>query len=285
MRTQGEPPATDAAFSVWSQTDLARLRLTSSVELYAADGTLVSRFALNLPAESAATEQWIESGCDWDRFGEPFAGSEDRVLLHAGRGLCGRTTSQRPWRGPQGAIVVHVMLDYATLPFLASSNLYGDLLQPAGRGPPRRARQQHRVCDVRVGPDAGVPHGGLRVADQQRPAVTIYRAGYKPVWQVVHRGDRAFRVMFLNDRAGIYALGYPVPRFVDHLVALAEIVTMAGVAYVALLLVFGHPGRTRRVPRPDRACACFARSEGASTASCFSPSSRPRSSPCWRWRC
>ena len=241
VRTQGEPPATDAAFSVWSQTDLARLRLTSSVELYAANGTLVSRFALNLPAESAATEQWIESGCDWDRFGEPFAGSEDRVLLHAGRGLCGEREPAAVAR-PQGAIVVHVMLDYATLPFLAASNLYGDLLQPAGE-----VRRDAHGSNIEFavygwGRTPVFPTEGSAWPISSDLLSTIYRAGYKPVWQVVHRGDRAFRVMFLNDRAGIYALGYPVPLFVDHLVALAEIVTMAGVGYVALLLVFGTLG-------------------------------------------
>ena len=239
VRTPGEPPSTDAAFSVWSQTDLARLRLTSSVELYAADGTLVSRFALNLPAESAATEQWVESGCDWDRFGEPFAGSEDRVLQHAGRGLCGDDDEPPELAQPHGAIVVHVMLDYATLPFLASSSVYGDLLQAGGEV----RRDAHgssidsrctggvaRRCSPRKDPS------GLSAATSCRP---VYRAGRKPLWQVVHRGDRAYRVLFLNDRAGIYALGYPVPRLVDHLVALAEIATLAGVAFVALLLAAG----------------------------------------------
>ena len=238
VRRPGEPPATDAAFSVWSQTDLARLRLTSSVELYAQDGTLVSRFALNLPAESAATEQWIESGCDWDRFGEPFAGSEDRVLLHAGRGLCDEDEPAAGAR-PRGAIVVHVMLDYATLPFLASSNVYGDLLQPGGEVRRDAHGSSIEFAMYGWGRTPVFPTEGSAWPISSSLLSSIYRAGYKPVWQVVHRGDRAFRVMFLNDRAGIYALGYPVPRLVDHLVALAEIVTLGGAAYVALLLVSG----------------------------------------------
>jgi len=46
-------PGTDQAFSLWSRTELATYRLTSAVELYAADGQLTSRFALNLPEYSA----------------------------------------------------------------------------------------------------------------------------------------------------------------------------------------------------------------------------------------
>ena len=115
---EGEPAPSDNAFLVWRQTDLARLRLTSSVELYDANGALVSRFALNLPAEVAATASWKETGCRWDIFGEPLAGTEDRVLLHAGRGVCDEASTT-----PRGAILVHVMLDYATLPFLAGQTL------------------------------------------------------------------------------------------------------------------------------------------------------------------
>ena len=42
---EGAPPV-DAAFLIWSQTELARLRLTSSIELYNPAGALVSRFSL-----------------------------------------------------------------------------------------------------------------------------------------------------------------------------------------------------------------------------------------------
>ena len=45
---EGAPPV-DAAFLIWSQTELSRLRLTSSIELFDAAGALVSRFSLKLP--------------------------------------------------------------------------------------------------------------------------------------------------------------------------------------------------------------------------------------------
>ena len=44
----GEAP-TDRAFQVWRITGLATYPITSSVELYGADGFLVSHFAFNLP--------------------------------------------------------------------------------------------------------------------------------------------------------------------------------------------------------------------------------------------
>ena len=88
------PPAagqvpTEYAFLVWSKTDLAANRLTSAIELYAEGGGLTSRFALNLPEYTQAQQRWQEAGCAWEVFEEvsPF-GSEERRLLHAGRGLC-----------------------------------------------------------------------------------------------------------------------------------------------------------------------------------------------------
>jgi signal transduction histidine kinase len=231
----GEPPPTDNAFLVWRQTDLARLRLTSSVELYGADGGLVSRFALNLPAEVAATVSWKETGCRWDIFGEPLAGTEDRVLLHAGRGIC---VPGSP--APAGAILVHVMLDFATLPFLVGQNPYGEL----------GGRVQGDAHDRRIefamygwGRTPIFPTEGSAWPISSDLLGRIYRAGRQPVWANVARGDRTYRVYFMNDRSGVYAIGYPVPRTVDHLIALAETLTLAGVVYVWLVLATGLVAR------------------------------------------
>ena len=73
----GAPPDASRAFFLWSQTELGRQRLTSSVELYDATGGLVSRFALNLPAEFLATERPVEAECAWDVFGEAQASTDD----------------------------------------------------------------------------------------------------------------------------------------------------------------------------------------------------------------
>jgi signal transduction histidine kinase len=131
------------------------------------------------------------------------------------------------------------MLDYATLPFLASSSVYGELLQPGGE-----VRQDAHGSSIEFamygwGRTPVFPTEGSAWPISSELLSAIYRAGYKPLWEVVRRGGRAYRVLFLNDRAGIYALGYPVPRFVDHLVALAEVVTLAGAGFAALLLASG----------------------------------------------
>ena len=85
----GDRPDPDRAFRLWRQTELARQRLTSAVELYAADGSLLSRFALNIPDYAAPALGFLGSTCSWDVFGEvlPF-GSRERKHLHAERAIC-----------------------------------------------------------------------------------------------------------------------------------------------------------------------------------------------------
>ena len=76
-----------------------------------------------------------------------------------------------------------------------------------------------------------------------------------------------FRVYFLNDRGGIYALGYPVITWFGHLVNLAELVVLTLVLYVLLLggaTVFNALALQTPIAA-GRSCAKCAR---ASTGSC-----------------
>src|SRR5262249_23146925 len=123
-------------------TTLSRQHITSEIELFGAQRTLVSRFALNVPeyVYRALTLTWGGSSCDWDEFTEvDHFGAEDRQMLHAERGLCdasGRII---------GAVVIHVARDYQTLPFLASANPYYQVLQA-----PESAPSGSRLADLHV---------------------------------------------------------------------------------------------------------------------------------------
>src|SRR5207237_2113464 len=56
-------------------------------------------------------------------------------------------------------------------------------------------------------------------------------------WADVDRDGVTFRVYFLSDRGGIYALGYPVIDRAGHLMNLAELVLLVGVLYLATRFV------------------------------------------------
>jgi signal transduction histidine kinase len=248
-------PRTDSAFLVWSQTVLARARLTSSIELYDRAGTLISRFALNLPEYTGAAQKPEPAlPCDWVVFGEaaPF-GSEERSMLHAQRNICA-DDRVRDGSGVLGSIVVHVAFDYRALPFITSQSPYYEVFRPDDRG----ASEGTPAHDV----DVVIYGWGLR------PTYTSGRAAWpisedlfariyssrEPFWATVARSTEQWRVYFSNDRAAIFAIGYPTLTFFDRFVHVAELTTLAGATFVLVLFgtaLFTRASRER--PRVGRA--------------------------------
>ncbi len=224
--TAGQIPA-DAAFYTWSQTSLSRRRLTSSVELYDPAGRVVSRFALNLP-ESAADQAWQETSCGWELFEEvsPFF-AEERRLLHAGRAVCvnGRRV---------GSIVVHVVLDYGNLPFLAAQNPYVGLLRATADG-----ANNADADDV-----AFVVYGwsrrplfvsGGEAWPLSDALFTTLAASREPFWATIEDRGLASDVYLLNDRGAIYAIGHPRTSLLAHWASVAELVALAALTFGGLL--------------------------------------------------
>jgi signal transduction histidine kinase len=245
LRPDPRGASTERAFAVWSQTSLAQARLTSSLELYAADGTLVSRFALNFPEYEATAQVTRSERCDWQVVGEarPF-GAEERAALHAERAVCTPGTRASV---TDGSIVVHVMLDYNALPFISPESPYREVFradnaarEATGRRPIALAIYGWSLLPVYT---SGVQVWPISDADFAR--IYASRAGF---WTDIVSRNQSWHVYFVNDRSGIYALGYPALEPFDHLVHLAELLTLAAIAYllgIAGLAVFSRVARAR----------------------------------------
>jgi signal transduction histidine kinase len=247
LRSDPRGASTERAFAVWSQTPLAEARLTSSLELYAADGTLVSRFALNFPEYEATAQITRSERCEWQVVGEarPF-GAEERAALHAERAVCSTGPAGRV---TDGSIVVHVMLDYNALPFISPESPYREVFR--ADAPASETTSRRPIALVIYGWSLlPVYTSGVQVwpiGDEVFARIYASRAGF---WTDVFSRNQRWHVYFVNDRAGIYALGYPALEPFDHLVHLAELLTLAAVAYVvglAALAVFARVARSRVV--------------------------------------
>ena len=231
--SEGAVEPSDLAFRIWSRTDLAAYRLTSAVELYGANDQLESRFAtheLNLPEYGASSHH--AASCDWDLVEEgSLFGSTQRPVLRASRGICEAG-------GTLGAIVVRVMLDPRTLAFISSQSPYLESLRPSGdvSDLPSESAPGRDVEFVLYGwsrtPIYAVTTSVWLLPDDVFQRLVESRA---PFWTTLPRGEEQFRVYFLNDRGGIYALGYPILTWFGHLVNLAELAALAVVLYLALL--------------------------------------------------
>lgn len=247
-----KPPA-DLAFQVWSQTELGTRRLTSAVELYGPDGWLVSRFALNLPELSPAVQTYAEPSCSWETFEEVAPlGAEERRLLHAGRGICQGATRL-------GSIVVHVMPDYNALPFISSQSPYFEAFRGNGPAPEgvRGRAVEFAVYGWSLSPLYSSPAAAWPVMPDLFAKIARSR---DPFWTELVRGGRAYDVYFFNDRAGIYALGYPAATPTGHLLNIADIVVLTAVVYALTVAVVwlvrlpgGRSGDAARLLRELRA--------------------------------
>ncbi len=221
---------TDTAYAVWTRTDLGRYRLTSAVELYGKSGSLVSRFALSLPEDTSIPQRWRPQSCEWSALEESVpVGPEDRRVLRAGRLLC--DDGRRSVEAARGAVALHVMLDYNALPFISSQSPYFELFRSDS------ALQQEAVPgrDVEF---VVYGWGRLPIHTSAAAAWTIddrlfdrIASSRSPFWTDIDRGERRYAVYFTNDRAGIFALGYPVITWPGHLVNLAELTTLAALGY------------------------------------------------------
>ncbi|HTL03033.1 MAG TPA: HAMP domain-containing sensor histidine kinase [Vicinamibacterales bacterium] len=237
------PPLADAAasressakpaFNLWSQTNLATDRLSASIELYGPQGALVEggRFALNLPEYLSTAQRWREPGCQWEIFEEasPF-GSEERRLLHAGRGICDGN-SETP---TGGSIVVNVMLDYETLPFITVRNPYYEAVRAPDDVPEGTTGRDVEFVVYGWGRGALYASGGSAwpLDEQLLDRISSSRQRF---WTTMWNGDRKYATYILNDRVGIYVIGYPSISAIDHVINLAELATLVGLTYVALL--------------------------------------------------
>jgi nitrogen fixation/metabolism regulation signal transduction histidine kinase len=224
--------ATNIAFDLWGRTNLASERLASSLELYGPDGGLVSRFQLNLPDYVSTNQQWKEPSCDWETFEEAsLFGSEERRLFHAGRGICEGNADEPTG----GSIVVNVMLDYETLPFITARNPYNELIRPADTLAPEGSAGRSVQFVVYGWGRGSLYSSSPRAWPLDDTLLNVVAQSRRPFWTTMSDGERRYSTYIQNDRVGIYVIGFPVTTRMDHLINLAELTTLVGLTYVVLL--------------------------------------------------
>jgi signal transduction histidine kinase len=232
MPARAQASASNIALEMWATTSLATERLASSLELYDANGRLAARFALNLPDYVSTAQQWREPSCDWEIFEEAsLFGSEERRLFHAGRGIC-EANSDTP---TGGSIVVNVMLDYETLPFITARNPYNELIRPADSLPPEGSAGRSVQFVVYGWGRGSLYSSSTRAFPLDDTLLGVIAQSRRPFWTTMSDGERDYSTYILNDRAGIYVIGFPVVTRLDHLINLAELTILVGLTYMLLL--------------------------------------------------
>ena len=245
--TRLAPVTSRGAFAVWNQTNLSTSRLTSEVELFGPDRRLVSRFGLNVPEFEyvEGTDVWQGEGCQWRVFDELRRfGGDDRRMSHAERGICDATGRLL------GAVVVHVLPDYYSLPFVASVNTYYDLLSAAETTGAAETASELSVAVYGWGLNPLFTSGEAAWSITGDLAERLH-ASREPFWTTRQADGRDYQVYFGNDRAGIYAVGYPVARWFEVGMRAADTSALMAGLFVLFLLgatAFGPFARRPSAP-------------------------------------
>ncbi len=110
------------AHSLWGMTLISKFNWYSSLELLDPDGTILSRFSLNVPEYSLITID-LPFSPDWTISSNkiPFIGREKDFLI----------AYKDYFEGEDylGRLIIYLSLDYEMLPFLYSANPYFELLR------------------------------------------------------------------------------------------------------------------------------------------------------------
>jgi signal transduction histidine kinase len=164
----------------------------------------------------------------------PFFAVERRVLS-ASRAVC--VNDSNGTSRVVGSVVVHAMLDYANLPFIASKSPYVELLRPAE--PAREEGVSGGDIEFAVYGWSRMPlYASNETAWQMSdPVFQKLTASRAPLWARLSRDDERYDVYLLSDRGGIYALGFPVVSVLGHMMNLAELTVIAAVTFLALVLL------------------------------------------------
>ncbi len=184
------------------------------------------------PRISARAQRSEERSCGWDVAEEvsPFF-AEERRVLHAGRAIC---VGGSPG-AIAGSIVVHAVLDYENLPFTSSRTPYVQVLQTTD--PLRTSGQAGEDVEYAVYGWSRTPFYSSRGPAWPLDDAVFARVEQSrdPAWARLRRGPQAFDVYLLNDRGGIYALGFPTVTAFGHFFNVAELTVIAALTYVLLL--------------------------------------------------
>ncbi len=254
---------TDRAFFIWQQTELAKDRLTSAVELYGRNGNILSRFALNLPERTttfgrrprqvrrrlslprqrrigdeeleglarrtrAVQVRRRDRSCQWEISGEASRlGTIERRLLHAERNICDDNGTHL------GAIVVHVMLDHGVLPFLPPRSPYLEVMNTGNIDNSSGLLTDKIELVIYGWGQLPIYSSGSGSWPLSKTTFSKIYASRTPFWEILSREGSDYNVYLFNNREGIFALGYPKRHSFDVLLILAELVGRSGVMYLA----------------------------------------------------
>ena len=170
-------------------------------------------------------------------------------MLHAERAVCDRDGSAQPQ--VRGGIILHVLLDYSSLPFLSTQGPYYDLFRVQGEEGTRQPSSRGIDLVVYGWGRSPIYTSSERVWPLPQQVFDRAYESREAFWATQTRGSRVYDIHVSNDRLGIYVVGVPRVSVIEHLIHVAEVATLAALATLLVLVVHAILHRVnRRGPQP-----------------------------------
>jgi len=221
------PSVPDFAASLWGKTLIAKFNWYSSLELLYPNGTVLSRFSMNIPElfrfdfDLPVQKEWALS-----RQQIPFMGDEKDFLVGYKDWIDGESHF--------GRIVVYLLVDYDILPFLYSANPYFEVL---------RATSIPSVDQIDLGIAVFDNDGKLLfnpdMISSGIPAAVLQeiKSAHKAIWTTFTDRQKKFKSLYFMDNTRVYSLFLPRKNFFQHSVEFLKLLFLYSL-FVLLHLFF-----------------------------------------------
>lgn len=201
------------AHTLWGMTLISKFNWYSSLELLNPDGSILSRFSLNVPEYSRITldlpqsPEWIISSTNI-----PFLGREKDFLL----------AHKDYFEGDVhlGKLVIYLSLDYDMLPFLYSANPYFELLRVSSLPSLNELDFGFAVYDI----DGKLLFNPYNISSGIDPDLLLeLKEQSTPQWSSFDENRNHYLSFYFKDENKIYSLFLPKENVLDFLVEYLEL--------------------------------------------------------------
>lgn len=232
---QGQNTSTSAR-NLWEITLMAKFNWYSSLEIVSKDGTVLSRFSLNIPElyqpilQHPISEEWFvhrQNISFWNRENDFLIAYKDWMVEdnHLGR------------------VIVYLAIDYKMLPFLYSANPYFELLRTTSFPSLNQIHLVFTVFDLQgrisFNPNeisSGIPPDLLEKITSSEDAV----------WTTFSDKDRTYQGLFFKDATRIYSLFIPKKTYQKYFVEYSRLLILYLSSFFIIYILTSAAGRKKR---------------------------------------
>jgi len=230
----------DTAHFLWQNTPLAKFNWYSSLEIQAEDGSLLSRFSLNIPIlyrldyELPLSPKWSNL-----RQNIIFMGKEKDFLIAYKDWFKGQTHL--------GRSIIYLSIDYEMLPFLYSANPYFDLLRASSIPSLNQYSLGFAIYDLQ-GELLFNPHKiNYGLSSFLLEKIT---SSSQPFWSSFKDKRGKYDCFYLKKDNRIYTLFLPQKDVYDYAVEFLKLFFLYLIFFFLFFILFLIASRERKIQNP-----------------------------------